>query len=345
VKQMIERVQLVCATMALAGCICCGVQSGSPSYASAGTGGFDGVEGVAAAGGGAGTVAVVAQGGGQGGAAPLDPTPIMLGPITSSGCGGQEITILFVVDRSGSMNCNLPPATSSTDCEMMSPPAKVDASQPSKWEVISRTLASSMAKLAMLDGGVRMRAGISFFSIDGACGAASTPAVSVDAMSQAHLGAMQSALSKQKPSGGTPIVGATMLAYKHLYQSLQIEGNAHVVLITDGSDSCASFYAAQPSIAAGDQVEKLIGSGAPSALGVGIKTWVIGAPGSEVGRSTLSNLAIAGGTRRSPDCTPGSATDPLVGDCHYDMTMGDFESTLSEVLGHILSVVTCGAIR
>jgi Mg-chelatase subunit ChlD len=164
-------------------------------------------------------------------------------------------------------------------------------------------------------------------------------------MSSGHLGAIEAALSAQKPNGGTPIVGATMLAYKHLYQSLGVEGDAHVVLITDGSDSCADFYAAQPSIPAGNQVEKLIGSGAPSALGVGIKTWVIGAPGSESGRSTLSNLAIAGGTRRSPACTPGSATDPAVGDCHYDMTTGDFESTLSEALGHILSVVTCGAIR
>jgi hypothetical protein len=269
----------------------------------------------------------------------------MLGPITSSGCGGGEITILFLVDRSGSMNCNLPPRTSSANCEAMSPPAKVDASQPSKWEVISRILSSSLAKLAMLDGGVRVRSGISFFSIDGTCGAASAPAVPVDAMTRAHLGAMQSALSMQKPNGGTPIVGATMLAYKYLYQWLAVDGNAHVVLITDGSDSCASYYAAQPSIPAGNQVEQLIGSGAPTALGVGIETWVIGAPGSEVGRSTLSNLAIAGGTRRSPDCTPGSATDPLVGDCHYDMTMGDFESTLSEALGHILSVVTCGAVR
>jgi hypothetical protein len=254
-------------------------------------------------------------------------------------------TSFVVVDRSGSMNCNLPPATSSADCERMSPPAKVDDSAPSKWQVISRILSSSMAKLAMLDGGVRVRAGLSFFSIDGACGVASAPAVPVEAMSQLHLGAMQSALSTQKPNGGTPIVGATMLAYKHLYQSLGVQGDAHVVLITDGSDSCADYYATQPSIPAGNQVERLIGSGAPSALGVGIKTWVIGAPGSESGRATLSNLAIAGGTRRSSICTPGSTTDPLVGDCHYDMTMGDFESTLSEAVGHILSVVTCGAVR
>src|SRR5262249_19588355 len=95
----------------------------------------------------------------------------------------------------------------------------------------------------------------------------------------------------------------------------------------------------------GNQVEKLIASGAPTALGVGIKTWVIGAPGSESGRSTLSNLAIAGGTRRSPTCTAGSATEPVVGDCHYAMTMGGVESTLPEALGHLFSVGTCGATR
>ena len=95
-----------------------------------------------------------------------------------------------------------------------------------------------MAKLTTLSGDVRVRSGVSFFSLDGACGARSAPAVPVDAMSPAHLDAMQSALSAQKPQGGTPIVGATMLAYRHLYQSLEVTGDAHVVLITDGSDSC-----------------------------------------------------------------------------------------------------------
>ena len=167
----------------------------------------------------------------------------------------------------------------------------------------------------------------------------------LDVATQAQLDRIGQALAKQTPRGGTPIVGATVLAYKHLYQTLGATGDAHVVLITDGKDSCGDYYAAQPSIGPGDQVARLIASEAPTALGAGIKTWVIGAPGSEVARSTLSSLAVAGGTRRTDDCTPGTATDPTVGDCHYDMTTGDFQSTLTTALRHILEVVTCRSIR
>lgn len=274
-----------------------------------------------------------------------DPMPFTLGPVQSSTCSTQDVTILFVVDRSGSMNCNLPPTTASADCEAMSPPKKVDDTQPSKWDVISQALSESLAELGSIDGSVRVRAGMSFFSIDSVCGAASAPAVPVAATTPAQLDAIDRALAAAKPKGGTPIVGATILGYKHLYTTLGVNGNAHVILITDGKDSCAEYYAAQPSIGPGDQVAKLISTEAPQALGVGIKTWVIGAPGSEIARSTLSSLAVAGGTRRTPDCTVADANDPTVGNCHYDMTTGDFHTTLTTALKHILSVVTCQTIR
>ncbi|HEX4337304.1 MAG TPA: vWA domain-containing protein [Polyangiaceae bacterium] len=283
---------------------------------------------------------------GGGGAAPDPSAPVFtVGPVQASACSDADINVLFVIDRSGSMNCNLPPTTASADCEAMSPPAKVDMTMPSKWEVISQTLSASVNELGMLDGSVKVRAGLAYFSVDGVCGATSTPAVPVDVATRAQLDLMTQSLAKQTPKGGTPIVGSTVLAYKHLYQTLSIMSNAHVILITDGKDSCGEYYAAQPSIGPGDQVARLIASEAPTALGVGIKTWVIGAPGSEVARSMLSNLAVAGGTRRSDDCTPGSATDPTVGDCHYDMTIGDFQATLTTALKHILEVVTCRTIR
>jgi hypothetical protein len=268
-----------------------------------------------------------------------------VGPAQSNDCSNRDISILILVDRSGSMNCNLPPTTTSTDCEAMSPPAKVDANQPSKWEVIAQTLTQSLGELAMLDGSVHVRAGLSFFSVDGVCSATSAPTVPVDVATPSQLDAIGQALTKQTPKGGTPIVGATVLAYKHLYQTLAVTSNAHVILITDGKDSCSAYYAAQPSIGPDDQVAKLISTQAPAALGVGIKTWVIGAPGSEVARSMLSSLAVAGGTRRSDGCTPGTAADPTVGDCHYDMTTGDLQSTLSAALQQILRIVTCQTIR
>ena len=56
-----------------------------------------------------------------------------------------------------------------------------------------------------------------------------------------------------------------------------------------------------------DEVPKAAGAG------VGIRTFVIGAPGSESARTVLSKLAQNGGTA-PPGC------DPEQGNCHFDMT-------------------------
>lgn len=260
-------------------------------------------------------------------------------------CTNQVINVLFVIDRSGSMNCNLPPITASADCEAMSPPAKVDTTAPSKWEEIDQTLSVALDQLIPKDPSVHVRAGLSYFSVDGVCGVSSTPAVPVADATVAQLDLIRESVAAQTPVGGTPIVGATVLGYKYLYQTLQVTGNAHIILITDGADSCADYYAADPTIGPGDQVAELIATQAPQALDVGIKTWVIGAPGSEPARYTLSNLAIAGGTRRSSDCSPGSSSDPASGDCHYDMTQGDFQAALQTALDHIMAVVTCDDLK
>jgi len=152
-------------------------------------------------------------------------------PGTNS-CSDKEITVLFLIDRSGSMNCNLPPLTASTDCEKMAPPAKVDSTQPSKWEVIGQTLSGALGSLMPTDSVIQVRAGVTYFSVDGVCGATSTPAVPIQTVTAAQLDAIRQSVAKQTPNGGTPIVGATVLAYKELYQTLAVTGNAHVILIT-----------------------------------------------------------------------------------------------------------------
>lgn len=241
------------------------------------------------------------------------------------------------------MNCNLPPITASADCENMSPPAKVDMTAPSKWEVISSTISASLAQFVPTDPSIKVKVGLAYFSIDGVCGANSTPAVPVADADDAQFDLIRNSVAAQKPNGGTPIVGATILGYQYLYRALDVTSNAHIILITDGQDSCADYYASNPAIGPGDHVADLIMNQAPKALSVGIKTWVIGAPGSEPARSMLSNLAVSGGTRRSADCTPGTDAAPTVGDCHYDMTTGDFQAALTMALTHIMAVVTCEA--
>lgn len=262
---------------------------------------------------------------------------------STNSCSDEVVSVLFVIDRSGSMNCNLPPITTSADCEAMSPPAKVDTTQASKWEVIDQTLSAALAQLIPADPSIHVRAGLSYFSVDGVCGAASTPAVPVADATTAQLDLMRQSVAAQKPRGGTPIVGATVLGYRYLYQTLGVTSNAHLILITDGADSCAGYYST--AVGAGDWVADLISNEAPLALGKGIQTWVIGAPGSEPARSMLSNLAVAGGTRRSSTCSPGTSSDPTSGDCHYDMTQGDFQTALKGALDQIMKIVTCEVIR
>lgn len=330
---------LLAATSAIAAC-----SSGDDGPgAGASTGGASpGVGGAVASGGFASTGGSTSTGGlafGTGGGI------IDLPSNNNDSCRNQDVSVLFLIDRSGSMNCNLPPTTASADCEAMSPPAKVNEAEKSKWEVVSEVLGKSLDLLKSTDPDIHVRAAVSYFSIDGNCGANSTPSVPMDAVSDAQLTAIRDSVLAQKPKGGTPIVGGSILAYKHLHNTLGVTGKAHVVLITDGADSCGEYYSANPAIGPGDHVAELIGVQAPKAASVGIKTWVIGAPGSEPARGMLSNLAIAGNTRRSADCAPGEASNATPGDCHYDMTTGDFEKTLPDVLQEIMDVVTCRVVR
>lgn len=271
--------------------------------------------------------ATAADGAANGGALFSAPTSM------TTGCGTVEV--LFVIDRSGSMNCNLPPLTSSSQCEAN--PQRVDATQPSKWDVVRDAFSVAFDSLIPSDDSVDVRAGSSFFSVDDICGASSAPAIPIASATPDHIESLRQSLDIT-PAGGTPIVGATILAYKHLYQPETFTGNAHVILLTDGADSCADSYEA--ALGPGDYIADLINIEAPKALSVGIKTWVIGAPGSEPARHMLSSLAVAGGTAQE-GCDPGDGSDPTVGNCHYDMTTGDFQQTLSETLRSIVELVTC----
>jgi hypothetical protein len=48
--------------------------------------------------------------------------------------------------------------------------------------------------------------------------------------------------------------------------------------------------------------------------GSGIRTFVVGVPGSEPARTVLSSIAKQGGTA-------ADGCDPQLGNCHFDMTM------------------------
>src|ERR1041385_1376562 len=74
-------------------------------------------------------------------------TPILNGCVST---GTIEATllppnILFLIDRSSSMNCNLPDITSSQDCERTA--TRQDPNQPSKWEIVKSALETAIGQL------------------------------------------------------------------------------------------------------------------------------------------------------------------------------------------------------
>jgi hypothetical protein len=271
----------------------------------------------------------------------------------ASGCVAQSYqsaelpsSVLFVLDRSGSMACNPPPLQDSAACETRAAP--VDGTQPSKWQVTVQALGRVFDDLVA--AGSSASVGLTFFSNDNTCGVQSTPSVPVKPITPTQVQALENALAATTPNGGTPLVGATTLAYAYLHQEASAApgcqepcgapGNRYVVLITDGTDSCPNPARAEDAAlcnAAGSCTNYLVQTAAPQAASANIRTFVIGAPGSEPARGYLSELAFVGGTARNGGQCRHDATS-TEGDCHFDMTESDdFAAALSAALGNISS--------
>jgi hypothetical protein len=263
-----------------------------------------------------------------------------------AGCTDQSFrseelpaSILFLVDRSGSMLCNLPEAgQTSEECEAKA--ETKDPAQPTKWALTVAALENVLAEL--VDSGASV--GLSFFSNDAFCGAQSLPTVEVGAMDAARASRMNEAFATVTPAGGTPIVGSTILAYSHLHEEAGLDasggcaqppcgaaGNRFVVLITDGADSCP-MAPIEGVCGGGACTDHLLDTSVLEAARVNIRTFVIGAPGSEPARGFLSELALRGGTgKNSGACTGDRASEN--GDCHFDMTTStDFAADLAAAL-------------
>ena len=245
--------------------------------------------------------------------------------VSTVGASLIPANILFVIDRSGSMTCNPPPLQSSPQCEL-SPKPKYPA-QASKWQIVAGALKGAIAAMPPAT-----RVGVSFFNNDDYCGVQQAPQVPLDVIDPTQLAALTASIDGVTPKGATPIVGGLSLGYAHLFYDDMEPGNDFVVLLTDGAETCA------PTLKA-----TTIAQTVPDALQVNIRTFVIGAPGSEPARAFLSQIAWAGGTARDPACTHDAAPDD-VGDCHFDMTDPnlDFATALTDALQKISGkALTC----
>lgn len=244
------------------------------------------------------------------------------GPIT--GCAEGEASaelvpanLLFVVDKSGSMNCNPPP----TDLLCLSP-EKVDSEAPSKWEITQEALTGDSGALPTLAGQEGISVGLLAFPTDDFCAvpAAGELTVPMSALTTDHLGALTVGLSLTA-DGQTPVAGATirgLAALRGLIDSGDITGKHYLVVMTDGAETC--------QVGALDDVLWYVEQ---ANYYYGIKTYAIGAPGSEAARALLSEIAVLGGTRRSDTCKedPANAAES----CHVDLTeSSDFAADLGD---------------
>jgi hypothetical protein len=241
--------------------------------------------------------------------------------------------VLFVLDRSGSMVCNPPPTTDSSACEEA--PARADDAQPSKWEITTRALVDAVTALPS-----DTKVGLAYFSNDDRCGVSSTPSVRLAPNTPTQQATIANSLMSARSGGGTPLVGATILAYRHMHEAAlagRIAGNRFVVLITDGAQS--EMCSNPPRCEGADAcTELLVAHEVPRAAGVGvrIRTFAIGVPGSEAARSALSQIAIGGGTALE-------GCDLAEGNCHFDMTsVPDLATSLADALVQIADrAITC----
>ncbi|MEY4576666.1 MAG: hypothetical protein RL701_1369 [Pseudomonadota bacterium] len=300
--------------------------AGMAGSAAAGSGGLAGAN-TAGNAGSAGTA------GSSGGDAKSDAERIL-----ASGCATSTerssllpSNLLFVVDRSGSMDCNPPPTTTSAAC--LAQEKRADRLVPSKWELTTSALGQALRTLPENTG-----VGLSYFSNDDQCGVSHLPNIPVAKNAAAQRAAMQASLAGIKPNGSTPLVGATILAYQYLHEAAlqgKITGNRYAVLITDGQQSANCYDEAFCNSA--ESCNEHLVKQAEIALGPGvnIRTFVIGVPGSEPGRTILSRLAKAGGTAKA-NCVPDQ------GNCHYDLTLAadlgvGLQGALQSIAGQTLT--------
>jgi hypothetical protein len=216
-------------------------------------------------------------------------------------------------------------------------------SAPSKWELTRDALIAAFGALEM-NGNARV--GINMFPMAGTdCrpweqtqADPPEPVANIDVqnLDAAHNMGLEAFLRGVMPGGQTPVAGATILGYRYLQSRIvgsSLDGNFFLVLMTDGAETCAT-----------DALPELIknpGGFVYNAGLLGIRTFVIGAPGSEEARGLLSEIAYTGGTARSAGCS--HAPTGNVGDCHFDMTTSmNFAADLTAALNAInTTVLSC----
>jgi hypothetical protein len=246
--------------------------------------------------------------------------------LTGDGCAeltaGTEVlpaVLQLLVDTSGSMNDEAPGGSRS------------------KWDVTRDALLAAVERIP-----AEAALGVSFYP-----NVAQNAQPCYDPQTAVPIGLLGAPSSGQRqaitrafegvlPQGGTPTHDAYQFALSQLQASPAL-GRRFVVLITDGvptfSLGCVGgrgFGRFQQPVDAAPLIAE-----AATAQADELSTFVIGSPGSEDGRESLSRLAEAAGTAR-----PGCSHQGL-NYCHFDMTT---QSDLGAGLADALRTITGTAL-
>lgn len=228
----------------------------------------------------------------------------------------EPATLMFQVDSSGSMNCD----ATDVACQVGDPtPAPDD----SRWDALRAAMGQALMALPDTTVG-----GLMHFPLTFSCaGAEST--VDLGAMSS-NRGTIVTALDGITPEGITPTHDAVLYAFSNL----RMANAAHpfLVLATDGEATvCEGCDPACSEAAQGMDNQQMV-EDIRAAASEGIRTFVIGVPGSQNFRGILSAMAEAGGTGVSAGCSENGPNY-----CHYDLTDSavDLSGQLVSVLGEI----------
>jgi von Willebrand factor type A domain len=251
---------------------------------------------------------VFGAGGGSGGT--LDPGEACVGQ--SAGAESEPAVVELVVDTSGSMDQDAP------------------GSRSSKWTVTRQALLEAIAILPPETSlGVTFYPDVPIEAIPGCFDEqADVEIARLDTNGSAQRRQIQRAFQNQSPDGGTP----THDAYRYGLSRLEAApalGRRFIVVITDGTPTFSLGCEGTGLIRDPVDPAPLVVEAA-SASTRGVSTFVIGSPGSEGARQSLSRMAEAGGTAAADCSHTGSKY------CHFDMTEEpDFGAALGKALGTI----------
>jgi hypothetical protein len=142
---------------------------------------------------------------------------------------------------------------------------------------------------------------------------------------------IRQAFNNQNPEGGTPTHDAYDYAVAELQRS-SVTGPHFIVLITDGIPTYTLGCDISGRRGNDNEVDSTpLVTAAAEAQAAGVRTFVIGSPGSEGARESLSRMAQAGGTARA-GCSHNGPDY-----CHFDMTQ---QNDLAAGLVDALSAIT-----